>query len=218
MKTIKELADELGVSKTAVRKHMTEDFRAAHTANLPGNIIGIDDAGCKLLAESLRKPLQTTGNQFPETPETTGNQPVAASDHPLYAILREDLAAKHRQIDQLMDQLKTKETEILNLTEALKTAQASLQAAQALHAGTMQQQIEAGEQPDWECQDETAIDVELGSECRDDELLDISRKLMNQNREAYTTLAGEPEQKAAPEPEAPASIMQRIKFLITGKM
>ena len=165
MKTIKELADELGVSKTAVRKHMTEDFRAAHTANLPGNIIGIDDAGCKLLAESLRKPLQTTGNQFPETPETTGNQPVAASDHPLYTILREDLAAKNRQIDQLMDQLKTKETEILNLTEALKTAQASLQAAQALHAGTMQQQLEAGDlqtAPEPECQDELVIDAEPG--------------------------------------------------------
>ena len=161
MKTIKELADELGVSKTAVRKHMTEDFRAAHTANLPGNIIGIDDAGCKLLAESLRKPLQTTENQFPETPETTGNQPAAASDHPLYAILQSELDAKNRQIDQLMDQLKTKETEVLNLTEALRDAQSSLKAAQALHAGTMQQQLEAGEQPDRECQDETAIDAEV---------------------------------------------------------
>ena len=59
MKTIKELADELGVSKTAIRKHMNEDFRAAHTENLPGNVIGIDEDGCKLIAESLRKPPET---------------------------------------------------------------------------------------------------------------------------------------------------------------
>ena len=82
-------------------------------------------------------------------------------EHPLYAILKAELDAKNRQIDQLMDQLKTKETEVLNLTEALRDAQSSLKAAQALHAGTMQQQLEAGEQPDRECQDETAIDAEL---------------------------------------------------------
>ena len=188
MKTIKELADELGVSKTAVRKHMTEDFRAAHTANLPGNIIGIDDAGCKLLAESLRKPLQTTGNQFPETPETTGNQPVAASDHPLYAILREDLAAKNRQIDQLMDQLKTKETVVLNLTEALRDAQSSLKAAQALHAGTMQQQLEAGEP-----QAEAAIDAEIEDLTADEQQAAPEPKpgFLARLGKAWTVLKGE---------------------------
>lgn len=188
MKTIKELADELGVSKTAVRKHMTEDFRAAHTANLPGNIIGIDDAGCKLLAESLRKPLQTTGNQFPETPETTGNQPAAASDHPLYAILQSELDAKNRQIDHLMDQLKTKETEVLNLTEALRDAQSSLKAAQALHAGTMQQQLEAGEPLA-----EAAIDAEIEDLTADEQQAAPEPKpgFLARLGKAWTVLKGE---------------------------
>ena len=156
MKTIKELADELGVSKTAVRKHMTEDFRAAHTANLPGNLIGIDEEGCKLLAESLRKPQKLTANQFPETPETTENPGLQAE----VAFLREQLLAKDRQleakdrqIEAQQAQLATKETEILNLTAALENTTKSLHAAQALHAGTMQAQLEAGE-----TQAEVAVD------------------------------------------------------------
>lgn len=159
MKTIKELADELGVSKTAVRKHMTEDFRAAHTANLTGNTIGIDEAGCKLLAESLRKPLQTTENQFAETPETTANpglqEEVAFLRERIRAMDRQ-LEAKDRQLEAQQAQLATKETEVLNLTEALKNAQSSLKAAQALHAGTMQKQLDAGDP-----QTEVAIDADL---------------------------------------------------------
>lgn len=131
MKTIKELADELGVSKTAIRKHMDEDFRAAHTENLPGNVIGIDEDGCKLIAESLRKPPKTTENQFAET---TGNQ----SSQDEVAFLREQLRAKDRQIEAQQEQ-------ISQLTTALEHTTASLHAAQALHAGTMQAQLEAGE-------------------------------------------------------------------------
>ena len=135
MKTIKELADELGVSKTAIRKRLDDDFRAKHTEISSENVIGIDEEGCKLIAESLQKPLKTTENQFPETPETTANQ----SSQDEVAFLREQLLAKDRQIEAQQEQ-------ISQLTAALEHTTASLHAAQALHAGTMQQQLEAGEQ------------------------------------------------------------------------
>lgn len=130
MRTIKELADELGVSKTAVRKYMDSEFRAAHTENLPGNVIGIDDEGCKLIAERLRKPQETTENQFAET---TGNQGLQEE----VAFLREQLKAKDRQIE-------AQQTQISQLTSALESVTSSLQAAQALHAGTMKKQLKAG--------------------------------------------------------------------------
>lgn len=52
-KTIKQLADDLGVSKTAVRKYMDEAFRAEHTQTAPGNIITIDEIGCRKIAASM---------------------------------------------------------------------------------------------------------------------------------------------------------------------
>lgn len=140
-KTIRELADELGVSKTTVRKYMTEEFRENHTENLPGNIIGIDDVGCKLISESLRKPPQTTANQFAETPQT----PETPSLQEEVAFLREQLIAKDRQIEAQQTQISQLTAALDNTAKALQAAQTSLQAAQALHAGTMQQQLESGE-------------------------------------------------------------------------
>ena len=139
-KTIKELADVLGVSKTAVRKHMTEAFREAHTSTTTGNIIVIDDAGCEIISESLRKPRETTEKQFAETPETR--------------FLHEEVAFLRGQLEEKDRQLAAHREQITQLTSALEHTTESLHAAQALHAGTMKQ-IESGEQ-----QAEAAIDVD----------------------------------------------------------
>lgn len=136
-RTIKQLADELGVSKTAVRKYMTEEFRTEHTANRGGNIIVIDSAGCKLIAESFRKPPETSANQFPETSENQGLRDEIAFLREQLGIKDQQIAAKDRQIDALTEQNS-------QLTSALEHTTESLHAAQALHAGTMQKQLSAG--------------------------------------------------------------------------
>ena len=64
--TVKQLADSLGVTKTAIRKRFTEDFRANHLQTTANGVIIISDEGCKLIAETL----QTTANQIPQTAET----------------------------------------------------------------------------------------------------------------------------------------------------
>lgn len=125
--TIKQLADALGVSKTAIRKHLTPDFRAAHTTNDGANIIWIDDPGCALIAENFRKRPETTAN--PE-PETTGT-PVSGD---VVALLQATIAT-------LQQQLEVKDRQIAELTETIKTQAVSINAAQALHAGTMQQML-----------------------------------------------------------------------------
>lgn len=77
-------------------------------------------------------------------------------EHPLYAILKAELEAKNRQIEQLTAQL-------TELAQANKELAESINAARHNElAGTLKEMLpEAGEQPDQECQDETAIDAEL---------------------------------------------------------
>ena len=118
--TIKQIADALGVSKTSIRKHLTPSFRAEHTTSDGGNTIFIDDEGCALLAQIFRKQPETI-------PETTENMVSGG----VVALLQ-------ATIDTLQQQLQVKDLQIAELTETVKTQAASIQAAQALHAGTMQ--------------------------------------------------------------------------------
>lgn len=133
-KTIRELAEAIGVSKTAIRKHMTEDFRKVHTAITTGNVIVIDDAGCEKIAESFRKPQEMSENQIAETEETK--------------FLREE-------IDFLRMQLEAKDLQIAANQEQISQLTTALAHAQALHAGTMQQQLESGDP-----QTDAAIDID----------------------------------------------------------
>ena len=106
---------------------MTEDFRTQHTEIGCNGVISIDDEGCKLIAERSQKPPQLPQTKSPETPETQSLRDEIA-------FLKEQLLAKDRQIEALQGQN-------TQLTTALENTTASLQAAQALHAGTLQQQL-----------------------------------------------------------------------------
>lgn len=110
-KTIKQLADELRVSKTAVRKYLTDEFRQKYTETDCNQVIRILPEGCKLIAEIIennRKPIA----------ETTEN---TVSD--VLTIPREVWNA-------LQGQLESQQKQIEDLTYALKQEQ-------ALHAGTI---------------------------------------------------------------------------------
>lgn len=140
-KTIKELADTLGVSKTAVRKYMTPEFREAHTETKDGNLIVIDEDGCREIAETIKKPPETTTNQFPETPENDGLREEIAFLRAQMEAKDRQLEAQARQLEQKDKQLEAKDAQITGLTAALENTTASLKAAQALHAGTIQTQL-----------------------------------------------------------------------------
>lgn len=132
--TIKELADTLGVSKTAVRKHMSEDFRANYTEKDRKEVITIREDGCKLIAEMMGrsdKLPQQSENKFAETPETI-------------TIPRVVWLALERQLQEKDDQLKAKDLQIADLTATVRAQAQGVNQAQALHAGTMQQQLTAG--------------------------------------------------------------------------
>lgn len=144
-KSIKELADSLGVSKTAIRKYMDEDFRVAHTVTNRNGVITIDSAGCLLIAESMGKTWNDSGNTENKVSENTGNTGNT-----------ENITIPRIVWDTLQDQLKAKDDQIKDLIKSINTQATSVQSAQALHAGTMQQ-LGAGEPAHGE---EVAIDAE----------------------------------------------------------
>lgn len=133
-KTIKQIADELGVSKTAIRNLMGEDFRAKYVQTDRKGVLTISPDGCKLISESFRKVPQTTANQFPES---TANQ--VSGD--MTALLQTTIQALREQLEVKDKQLAEKDRQIADLTATVRAQADSLQAAQALHAGTMQQML-----------------------------------------------------------------------------
>lgn len=135
--TVKQLADSLGVTKTAIRKRFTEDFRANHVQTTANGVIIISDEGCKLIAETL----QTTANQIPQIAETVTENTENSLLQTTIAVLREQLSEKDKQITALTSALTTSQEQVKQLTESLHDTTAALTAAQALHAGTIQQQL-----------------------------------------------------------------------------
>ncbi len=70
-KTTKQLADEIGVSKSAVRKQLTEDFRVQHVHEV-GNILQIDDAGVQIIRDHFGSG--TTGDKNSEVHTRTAHE------------------------------------------------------------------------------------------------------------------------------------------------
>ena len=132
-KTIKEIADELGVSKTAVSKQIANlGLRSSLRKN--GNQFAIDEHQEALIKQAFFEKTQTEIENQSQTKTQTENHEVGD----LVCVLR-------ATIDTLQGQLEVKDRQIAKLTEALVAAQQTAAAAQALHAGTIQQQLITGE-------------------------------------------------------------------------
>ena len=129
MKTIRQIADEIGVSKTAVNKQIANlGLRSGLRKN--GNQFAIDEHQEALIKQAFSEKSQTEIENQTQTKTQTENHEV--SD--LVCVLQ-------ATIDTLQGQLEVKDRQIEKLTEALVAAQQTAAAAQALHAGTIQQQF-----------------------------------------------------------------------------
>lgn len=132
MKTIKELADELGVSKTAVMKKI-DNLGLREKLAKNGNRLAIREPEEKLIIEAFSKKESTTANQKPPTKSTTANQKVGDSEE-LISSLLEQLKAKDLQLAKKDEQIGALQNQMIQTTAALLAAQESVKAAQALHA------------------------------------------------------------------------------------
>lgn len=141
-KTIKQLAEELGVSKTAIRKYMTPEFREKYVQTSEKGLLYINSEGENLL-KSLRKPSQTSETKFAETSENLVSDEFVVLLQEQLKIKDEQIKSLYTQIEQLQLTLNNEQQnhseQVAQLTTALENTTASLNAAQALHAADKQQ-------------------------------------------------------------------------------
>ena len=155
MKTIRQIADEIGVSKQAVFKKIKREPLSTSLQGLTATVDGrlmVEVDGEKLIKQAFSEIApSTTDNQLKgavdglvDAPSTKNAEKTAEVDGVISVLqatidtLQGQLEVKDRQIEQ---QAQT----ITRLTDALAAAQQTAAAAQALHAGTIQQQLITGE-------------------------------------------------------------------------
>jgi uncharacterized coiled-coil protein SlyX len=137
MKTIRQIADEIGVSKQAVFKKIKREPLSTSLQGLTATVDGrlmVEVDGEKLIKQAFSEIAPSTPNAE-KTAEVDG---VISVLQATIDTLQGQLEVKDRQIEQ---QAQT----ITRLTDALAAAQQTAAAAQALHAGTIQQQLITGE-------------------------------------------------------------------------
>lgn len=156
--TVKEIADKCGVSEQSIRawcrkNNVPKVPQAAESGERkvakPAYLI-TDEVAERIcvyyavyrnLRESESKEIEETkGNETPETCETAETTLLSALQAQIdtlqqhNALLSQQLSVKDNQIAMQADQIK-------QLTDSLHDTTAALTAAQALHAGTIQQQL-----------------------------------------------------------------------------
>ena len=135
MKTIRQIADEIGVSKQAVYKRYKGKLHTvcAPYAHTEQGVLYIEEQGETLIKQDFLHTERSNGAAL-EHPENVG---VIAVLQTTIDTLQGQLAIKDKQIENLNARL-------AESNAALVAAQQTAQAAQALHAGTIQQQLTSG--------------------------------------------------------------------------
>lgn len=124
--TIKELADQLAVSKTAIRKHMDDEFRSTYTIK-QGNKILIKDDGVEALKEQFKNSESGTENS---TEDDSTAQAGTKDGKSTTALLAETLEDQRKQIEekdkqihelhQLLDQSQRLQLDVQNKLKQLQ--------------------------------------------------------------------------------------------------
>ena len=148
-KTIKQIADEIGVSKQTVYKRYKGKLYTvcAPYAHTEQGVLYIEEQGETLIKQDfLQKECSIGAHTYAHTERSNG----AALEHPENVGV---IAVLQTTIDTLQGQLAIKDKQIEDLNARLAESNAALvaakqtaQAAQALHAGTIQQQLTSGEE------------------------------------------------------------------------
>lgn len=172
-KTIKEIAEEIGVSKQAVFKKIKQVPLSTEIEKFISTVDGkklVSVDGENLIKQAFQRKQKTAnvnvdakddGKMFtvggnagntvdgiPSASQERENTLVATFQTAIDALTSQleakdqQLAAKDRQLEEKDKQLERQTKTIEELATSLAVAQHTAQAAQALHAGTIQRQIE----------------------------------------------------------------------------
>lgn len=140
MKTIRQIADEIGVSKQAVYKRYkgklyTACAPYAHTVQ---GVLYLSEQAETLIKQDFCSNGAHTERSIGAVQEQSQEAGVVAVLQATIDTLQGQLSVKDQQIEELNARL-------AEVSSALLAAQQTAVAAQALHAGTMKQQLLSGE-------------------------------------------------------------------------
>lgn len=129
--TVKQLAEELGVSKPTISKAISD-------LGLQGNLHKI---GNRFILEETE--IQAIKSQITQTPRPPEPQTATEkqSEKTLISLLESQITILSQQLAVKDSQIAAQQDQIKQLTDSLHDTTAALTAAQALHAGTIQQQL-----------------------------------------------------------------------------
>lgn len=148
-KTIKQIADEIGVSKQAVYKRYKGKLHTvcAPYAHTEQGVLYLSEQAETLIKQDFLKDDRSNGahteRSIGAVPEQSQEAGVVAVLQATIDMLQGQLAVKDRQIEELNARL-------AEVSSALLAAQQTAATAQALHAGTIKQQLSDGSGADQE--------------------------------------------------------------------
>ena len=149
MKTIRQIADEIGVSKQAVYKRYKGKLHTvcAPYAHTEQGVLYLSEQAETLIKPDFLKDDRSNGahteRSIGAVPEQSQEAGVVAVLQATIDMLQGQLAVKDRQIEELNARL-------AEVSSALLAAQQTAATAQALHAGTIKQQLSDGSGADQE--------------------------------------------------------------------
>ena len=149
MKTIRQIADEIGVSKQAVYKRYKGKLHTvcAPYAHTEQGALYLSEQAETLIKQDFLKDDRSNGahteRSIGAVPEQSQEAGVVAVLQATIDMLQGQLAVKDRQIEELNARL-------AEVSSALLAAQQTAATAQALHAGTIKQQLSDGSGADQE--------------------------------------------------------------------
>ena len=149
MKTIRQIADEIGVSKQAVYKRYKGKLYTACApyAHPVQGVLYLSEQAETLIKQDFLKDDRSNGahteRSIGAVPEQSQEAGVVAVLQATIDMLQGQLAVKDRQIEELNARL-------AEVSSALLAAQQTAATAQALHAGTIKQQLSDGSGADQE--------------------------------------------------------------------
>lgn len=144
MKTVRQIAEEIGVSKQAVFKKIKREPLSTGLRGLTSTVDGrlmVSVDGENLIKSAFLPQVPST---YCQPVDSLVDVPSTEVDG-LISVLQATIDTLQGQLETKDRQIEQQAQTITHLTEALAAAQQTAAAAQALHAGTMKQQLISGE-------------------------------------------------------------------------
>lgn len=139
--TVKQLAEELGVSKPTISKAIS-DLGLQGNLHKIGNRFILEETEIQAIKSQITQTPRPPEPQETETDtEKQSEKTETETEKTLISLLESQITILSQQLAVKDGQIAAQQEQIRTLTESLRDTTTALAAAQALHAGTIKQQL-----------------------------------------------------------------------------